>query len=349
MSLADFQNIKVSSEQKYHELPLLSYSILARYEREGGFKSLPENKSDLWAPTEKTDALIFGAALDTLVTKEWTENDNGFIDFANQFVVCDCKEVPDKSKRIMNRMIQEGIGWYDTDMILKIMDEQFYYPNWKNATRISKFCEDDAHKYFDVCRDAESTGKTVIPIEMKNRVFDCYNQLKGTELTKALLFAELPEYRERHFQLKFEAELWTIKYKIMCDMILVDNEKRTITIYDIKTSGKESYCFKQSYLEWGYHIQSHLYRMVLQEALKNTPYSDYVVKDFYFIVASKVNDTPLVFKDESERVVKKPWLRDPREIGMEIENSFSSITGERNEIPTDFSYTVPNIISFNND
>lgn len=347
MSLADFQNIKVSNEQEYHELPLLSYSILARYEREGGFKALPNNKSDLWAPAEKTDALVFGSALDTLVTKEWSETSNGMIDFENQFVVWECNDVPDKSKRVIEEMVANGVNWYDSERILKIMDAQQFYPYWKNSTRISKLYEGDARRYFEACQQNKDTGRQIISREMRDKVFECYQHLRECELTNSLLFCELPEHIERHFQLKFQADLWSVRYKIMCDMILVDNEKRTITIYDLKTSGKESYSFKQSYLDWGYHIQSHLYRMVLNEALKGTPYSDYEVRDFYFIVASKVNDTPLVFQDKTERTEKRPYLRDPREIGIEIANSYAIMTGMKNPLPEEFSASLPNPIMFN--
>lgn len=342
-------------EATYHQLPILSYSVLARYEREGGFKSLPRYWNEMFESGPRTEALIFGSAVDTLCTHPdpWTA-------YSTEFHVADLPDVPDKAKQVIDVMVDRDIKWMDTENILAILDEMDYYKNWKPATRIAKLCECDAKEYYDTAVSIRRTGKTLISREMDERIKLCYGDLYNNVITGNLMFTNpLPkEYGdERFFQLQFKAELDGVEYKIMCDMITVDHDKKSIHIYDLKTSGKPSYSFKESYLQWGYHIQSHLYRMVLAEVLKGTEYADYTIDGFSFIVASKVNDTPLVYHDLSKVFQRRPWLRDPRIIGKEISDSYSLQCDEdhpvavltRKPLPSDLTDTGFNEISFNED
>lgn len=303
------------TEQEYHESKQLSYSILARYEREGGFSSLPRDYDDLWKPIPETDALTFGAALDTIVTR-------GEQAYEDEFHMADIARVPQKTRALVEQIVDDGISWTDTDGILKVMDEQKYYPAWRPATRVNKMLEDDGAKYYDALLAARSEAKRIISSEMESMVYAKYAQLEKNKFTNGLLFDKLPEGQERFFQLQFKATVEGIDFKIMCDMIIVDHKEKTIHIYDLKTSGKESSDFRKSYLEWNYHIQSWLYRIVLKHRLMFTDYDDYSVSKFSFIVSSKVNDTPLVFDDESDIEHRRPWLRNPLTIAHEIESAY---------------------------
>lgn len=330
------------SEYDYHASRMLSYSILARYEREGGFSSLPRDYDDLWAPIPETDALTFGAALDTIVTR-------GEQAYEDEFHRVDMPAVPQKTKAVVEQVVADGVNWSDTEGILRVMDEQKYYPAWRPATRINKMLEDNGAKYYDALLATRGTGKRMITTEMESLVYAKYAQLEGNPLTNRLLFGKLPEGQERFFQLQFKATLDGIDYKIMCDMVIVDHKEKTIHIYDLKTSGKESGDFRKSYLEWGYHIQSWLYRIVLKHALMFTDYDDYSVGQFSFIVSSKVNDTPLVFDDESELTHVRPWLRSPLAIAAEIDSAYMR-TGDgrrvRKDVPGDLSVDEPNKLFF---
>lgn len=343
-------------ESAYHQLPTLSYSVLARYEREGGFASLPKHWIELFKSGPRTEALIFGSAVDTLCT-----DPDSWIAYDSKFYVADIPPFPGKAKQIIDAMIDRGIEWMDSEGILEIMNELDYYKTWKPATRIAKLCECDSKIYYDIAVNTKKSGKTLVSREMDEHIKRTYKSLTDNLVTNQLLFAQpLPKQYgdERFFQLQFQAFVDGVAYKIMCDMITVDHDKKSIHIYDLKTSGKPSYSFKESYLQWGYHIQSHLYRMVLKEALVGTEYEDYTIDGFSFIVASKVNDTPLVFHDLSNISHRRPWLRDPRVIGKEITNAYvlrydgegpgvASLTLK--ELPAGVTSTGFNEISFNED
>ena len=333
-------------ERTYHALPYLSYSILARYEREGGFKSLPEKWKDLWQPCPETEALLIGSAVDCLVTAEGDREEA----FNKEFIVVDIDRIPDKTRQVVDTMVERGIRWEDTNAIADILDEIGFYPNWKLNTRISKITEGDAGRYYYHRNLAKESGKRILSSGMYDTVLRCVKNLESNELTNHLLWGKLPDHQERFFQLQFTTTIGGVDYKIMCDMIIVDHKKKSIHIYDLKTSSKESYEFKQSYLEWGYHIQSWLYRIVLKDFLCFYPeYDGYSVDEFSFIVASKSNNTPLVYDDKSEISHTKPWLRNPLDIGQEIFDSYEEGSKDcfvRKSIPTNFTCLLPNNIEF---
>lgn len=332
-------------ENEYHARKLLSYSILARYEREGGFTSLPVIYDDLWAQTPTTEALLFGSAFDTLVTR-------GKDAFHEEFISMDGPSLSDKVRAVIDELVKRGVEWEDTDGIVKVLDELQFYSNWKTPTRIYKLIENSSEDYYRKAMHALLHNQTVLPSGMEEKIMTCYDNLMRNTLTKDLLTGSV-DGQERFFQLQFQATLDDVKYKIMCDMIIVDHNAKTISIYDLKTTGKESSDFRKSYLDWGYHIQSWLYKMVLKQALVGTEYEDYQITGFSFIVVSKVNNTPLVWFDDSEVEVERPRLRNPLTIGKEISESYEvaidenlSETIRRKDVPDRVNPSGVNMIAF---
>lgn len=320
-------------EDAYHAKECLSYSILAQYERNGGFKWLPEKWSDLWLPTPKTEALIFGGAVDALLT-------DGVDEFSRRYKVVDIPAVQDRVKAVIDKMLIDGILMTDTDRLFAIIEEVGFYPTWRRDTRINKLTV-DGMAYYEALKSCE--GKTLLTGETYEKVLKVCDDLRSSKLISKLMFDKLPESQERFFQLKFATKFGGVLYKIMCDMIIVDHDKKTIHIYDLKTTGKESYSFPYSYLDWGYHIQSWLYRMVLEDAIIMTDYDDYKVDGFSFIVASKTSGEPCVWDDLTPPTGKK--FRDPLVIGAEIVNSFDD-DGNRKPMPEWCSTSKANAIRF---
>lgn len=320
------------TEEQYHALPFLSYSILARYEREGGFKSLPATWGELWAPTPKTDALVFGGAVDAIVT-------GGMDEFDARFRVVDIPPTPDKVRQVLDALIARGVDLCDTGRVLEVVEEMAFYPSWRKETRLAKLNEGLA--YYEAMRGDD--GRQVLDAATHAHVLSVVDDLRRSPLAGALLFGALPDGRERFFQLKFTAKIGGTPYKAMCDMIIVDHERKAIHIYDLKTTGKESYSFKLSYLDWGYHIQSWLYRRVVEEAVVMTDFDDYTVDGFSFIVASKTAGAPCVWDDHTPERTRK--LRDAFIIGEEICGAYDD-EGRKRPMPRWVSETDRNVIAF---
>lgn len=76
-------------------------------------------------------------------------------------------------------------------------------------------------------------------------------------------------------------------FKGLLDGIKIDHDKRTIQPFDLKTTGKNVYQFKESYLTYGYYRQAALYEQALLS--KESPVLEllaegYTLLDFIFIV-----------------------------------------------------------------
>ena len=79
------------SEEEYRADPALSYSTLARYEREGF------NNLDKLFDKIETPSLTFGSAVDALIT-------GGQEEFDSKFAVFDIPSIPDSIVKIVKRL-----------------------------------------------------------------------------------------------------------------------------------------------------------------------------------------------------------------------------------------------------
>lgn len=75
--------------------------------------------------------------------------------------------------------------------------------------------------------------------------------------------------------------------KALLDGILVDHESKTIQPFDLKTTGKSVYSFKDSYLMYGYYRQCAFYELAIN--CPESPVYEYIrngyqILDFIFIV-----------------------------------------------------------------
>lgn len=100
--------------------------------------------------------------------------------------------------------------------------------------------------------------------------------------------------------------------KALLDGIKIDHKEKTIEPFDLKTTGKSVYEFKDSFLKYGYYTQAALYDEGIQHP--ESPVFEYLeggyfVKDFKFIVTeTKVSsyNPALIFKTSKK----------DREVGM---------------------------------
>lgn len=94
-------------------------------------------------------------------------------------------------------------------------------------------------------------------------------------------------YEELMHQVLIYFERDGLVFKCILDGIKIDHENKTIQPFDLKTTGKSVYQFKESYLSYGYYRQGALYEQALLS--KESPILDllsegYKLLDFIFIV-----------------------------------------------------------------
>lgn len=236
-------------EPTYRADPALSYSTLARYEREGF------NNLDKLFDRIETPSLIFGSCVDTLITGNEEE-------FNQLFMVAELdNNLSDTLVTIVKKLFNDFKDKYhalkdipDDDIITSIEDIQ-WNNHWLPKTRVKKIKEVCAG-YYGLLYLADE--KTIISTQTYNDVQNTVDRLKTSDATK---FYFEPDHMfddsiQRFYQLKFKATFNGIDYRCMADEIIVFHDKKLVVPVDLKTSSKTEWDFYKSFIEWRYEINN---------------------------------------------------------------------------------------------
>lgn len=305
-------------EPTYRADSALSYSTLARYEREGF------NKLDHLFDKISTQSLLEGSMVDCLITGSREE-------FDELYCVADFPSIGDKEQQVANMLYEryhdscEMFSYIQSDAILAVINEVGWQKNWRDETRVRVISERTA-MYYNLKTQAGS--KTVVDRPTYDRVINMVRALKTSPATQGY-FADNDHLSpiKRYYQLKFKARFEGVSYRCMMDLAVVDYEEKKIIPCDLKTSGHHEWDFQDSFLQWKYLVQSMLYWRILKANLMNDPYfKDFTLENYRFIVVNKESLTPLVWEFPLTKMtgtlVDKNGneYRDPFEIGKELQS-----------------------------
>lgn len=316
------------SEEEYRADPALSYSTLARYEREGF-----NNINKLFDKIE-TPSLTFGSAVDSIIT-------GGQEEFKSRFMIADYPSIPDSIIKIVKALFNffqytnNSLDTIDNEYIIKYAELYNYQPNWRPETKV-KVIKEKGRNYYDLL--FLSNNRTILDTKTYQDVYRAVSSLRSSEATR-FYFADDDPYEpeiERLYQLKFKACLNGIDYRCMFDELIVNHNDKTIQPIDLKTScklGDREWNFPKHYVEWGYQIQNRLYVRILQDVLSRDDYfKDFKILPYKDIIIFRNSDTPLVwdipftfdvgtlYMGKDNQII----MRDPFEIGKELSYYLSS-------------------------
>lgn len=308
------------TEEEYRADSALSYSTIARYEREGF------NNLDKLFDKIETPSLTFGSCVDTLITG--TEED-----FNKLFLVADIIDMPSDTlititKRLFSTFKDKYYMIVDIpdDLIISTIEDIQWNNHWLPKTRAKKIKE-DCNGYY--CLLYVAKGRTIISLQTYRDVQNTVDNLKSSEATK--LYFEpnnvFDNSIERFYQLKFKATFNNINYRCMADEIIVLYDKKLVVPVDLKTSSKTEWDFYKSFLEWHYDIQARLYWRIIRDNMDRDPYfKDFTLAPYKFIAANKRTLAPLVWNFRHTEAMgeiilgknNQIILRDPFTIGEEL-------------------------------
>ena len=303
-------------EPTYRADSALSYSTLARYEREG-FDNLDHLFDKISTPS-----LTLGSCVDTLITGSQEE-------FDKLFYVADIPSIGDKEKAVADSLFSQYGNQYTSfvdipfEAVLSEANAQSYYKNWKDDTRVRVLTERCAIYY---AVKANSEGKTVVDLDTYYKVMAMVKALKESPATHGY-FADNDEMSpvRRYYQLKFKARLDGVDYRCMADELLVIYDEKKIIPIDLKTSSSKEWDFQHSFCKWDYMIQARLYWLIIKTNLMNDDYfKNFTLEDYRFIVVNRDSLKPLVWefpltKAKGTLVDEEgKEYRDPLEIGKEL-------------------------------
>lgn len=311
------------SEEEYRKDPALSYSTIAKYEREGRFNSLPT----LFDKTS-TPSLRFGSMVDTLLTE-------GEEEFQNKFIVIEDPGISDTLKDItatlveMHSSSQTAFSDISDSTISEVGKAKgFWAADKYDDVRVKKIRE-ACEGYYNLLLLAE--GKTVVTSRDVEDARRCVDVLKNDIMTRAY-FSDNPfnDDEEGFYQLKFKGiGPKGIPYRCMVDRLLVNHELKVVIPTDLKTSSSNEWEFYKSFIKWRYDIQARNYWRLIRQAMDKDPYyKNFELLDYRFIVINRNNFKPLVWEFDQTQVegeislrTKTGYiihLRDPYTIGEEL-------------------------------
>lgn len=312
-------------EPTYRADPALSYSTLAKYEREGF------NNLDKLFDRIDTPSLTFGSAVDSIITGSQEE-------FDERFIVADFPSTPDTIIKIVNDVFREFCDTYkDLDSIpdVEIIHRASsfnYQPNWKPETR-AKVIKEKGADYYNLLFIAD--GKTVLNTQTYQDVCNAVRALKESTATKFYFASNNPfePNIERFYQLKFKGEFEGVKYRNMADLIIVNHKEKWVKPVDLKTSSHTEWDFYKSFVDWRYDIQARLYWAIIRQNMNKDEYfRSFKLLDYEFIVVNRRTLTPLVWEcpfTQSTGTLtfgknRQIEMRSPFEIGRELTYYLSS-------------------------
>lgn len=324
------------SEEIYRADPALSYSTLARFEREG-FHSVPKLFDKIESPS-----LTFGSAVDAIIT-------GGMKEFDSKFIVCDYT-ITDGGVNVCNKLVElygdkyENFSDIPQTLVSQAAQVAGFWkdPKWDKKRYSEVLKTGNIEEFYKIQRSAD---KTVLDRKTYDDVVAAVNALKSSDATRWYFEEDNPfDDVERFYQLKFKATFGGITYRCMADLIIVNYEDKTIQMCDLKTSGKPEYMFPISYVEWGYQLQNRLYAEIVEDNIKKDSYfKDFKMLPYLFIVVSRVTLNPLVwifnhtFEKGSLRY-GNVVMRDPLEVGKELHYYLT----ETPKVPIGIDETNPN-------
>lgn len=327
------------SEEVYRKDSSLSYSTIAKYEREG-FNKL----SSLFDKVE-SPSLTFGSCVDSIIT-------GGEEEFNERFIVAEYPQTPDsiitivKELHRLNKDKHNDINDIDNDSIINVAIQYNYQPNWKPETR-AKVIKEKGAEYYKLLYISEN--KTIIDSFTYTKVINAVDALKHSEATKYYFESDnlFDDNVERLYQLKFKATFDGVPYRCMADLIVVLHKDKVVIPVDLKTSFKPEWDFYKSFIEWRYCDQSRLYWNIIRSNMdKDDYFKDFKLADYRFIVVNKETLTPLVWvfnnTTNKDTLITKEGieLRHPFVIGKEL----YSYLQHAPRVPNGISLTSPNII-----
>lgn len=326
-------------EPTYRADPALSYSTLARYEREG-FNNLDKLFDRL-----ETPSLIFGASVDALIT-------GGQEEFDERFMVAEFPSIPDSVVTIVKELFQwchstnRTLESIEDDFVIKIASKYNYQNNWKPETR-AKVIKEKGSEYYNLMYIAGD--RIILDTNTYQDVCNAVRALKENKSTQ-FYFAEDNPFEpdiERFYQLKFKGEFNGVKYKNMADLIIVNHKEKWVKPVDLKTSSHTEWDFYKSFVEWHYDIQCRLYWAIIRQNMdKDEYFKEFKLLDYDFIVVNRRTLIPLVwtcpFTQSTGTLVfgrnGQIKCRSPFEIGEELNYYLSS----RPKVPTGIKETESN-------
>ena len=249
--------------------------------------------------------------------------------FNDEFVMSPLKMPSDSVKKIL-RIVNNGIVDPNNFMKLKDLDiiilealkEQNLYQSFKeDQKRLDKIITEESEAYF---KFLQTTGKTIIDADTFARCMDRVVIIRANDDVTKLLMQEATDFEMDTIQVynekKLKCKLNDYKFglKGYIDKYIIDDEAKTITIVDLKTTAKPLENFAETVDFYNYWLQAAVYSLLVMKNVDENQQNYKII--FKFVVIDKY-DQVYVFPVSEETLVR--WITSLKESLQEANYHYS--------------------------
>ena len=248
--------------------------------------------------------------------------------FNEEFVMSPLKMPTDSVKKVLKNVSSKIVNLNNyklkdlDDQILKALKEENLYQSFKeDQKRLDKIITEESEEYFKFLL---TTGKTIIDADTFARCMDRVVIIRANDEVTKLLMQEGTDWDLDHIQVynekKLECKLNNFKFglKGIIDKYIIDDEAKTITIVDLKTTAKPLENFAETVDFYNYWLQAAIYSLLVMKNVDENQ-QDYKII-FKFVVIDKY-DQVYVFPVSEETQIK--WINSLREALTEANYHYS--------------------------
>ena len=249
--------------------------------------------------------------------------------FNEEFVMTPLKMPSDSVKKVLrnvNSKIVDPNNYIKLkdldDQILEALKEENLYQSFKeDSKRLDKIVTEESEEYF---KFLQTTGKTIIDADTFARCMDRVVIIRANDDVTKLLMQEGTDWDLDHIQVynekKLECKLNDFKFglKGIIDKYIIDDEAKTITIVDLKTTAKPLNSFAETVDFYNYWLQAAIYSLIVVKNVDENQQKYKII--FKFVVIDKY-DQVYVFPVSEETLVR--WITSLKEALQEANYHYS--------------------------
>ncbi len=249
--------------------------------------------------------------------------------FNEEFVMTPLKMPTDSVKKIL-RIVSSRIVDPNNyikleeldDQILEALKEENLYQSFKeDQKRLDKIITEESKEYF---KFLQTTGKTIVDADTFAHCMDRVHIIRANDDVTQLLMQEATDFEMDTIQVynekKLECKLNDYKFglKGIIDKYIIDDEAKTITIIDLKTTAKPLENFAETVDFYNYWLQAAIYSLLIVKNVDENQKNYKII--FKFVVIDKY-DQVYVFPVSEETLVR--WMTSLREALQEANYHYS--------------------------
>jgi hypothetical protein len=235
--------------------------------------------------------------------------------FDEEFVMSPLKMPSDSVRKILKDLIKYGkdsLEDLEPEIMTALEDHNLYQSFKDDSKKLAKIQTEESEAYFKFLM---TTGKTIIDADTFARCMDRVVIIRANDDVTKLLMQEATDFEMDTIQVynekKLECKLKDFDFglKGIIDKYIIDDEAKTITVVDLKTTAKPLENFAETVDFYNYWLQAAVYSILI---LKNVDKNQQNYKIIFKFVVIDKYDQVYVFPVSEETQLK--WMSALRDI-----------------------------------